>query len=269
MTNIEKTLARREGLRRGWLTYTELVQMLPSFTLVKFLFNNITVMAVSYAASVMTIAGAFFLASQIPLTSLHRMQQQHNDGGKIANDVLTSTDGTDETTVNAPNNSTTTTSPSGTTIANATSVTTISTVNATCNALNVEAELLKLERQYHEEALLDELRKRNNEQENLPMNSYELRNQQHRRAPAAVDLHRNWLSLKEEYSDDLLDLKPLKQKNNMVQKTYETTTYNWPTFTDCATNLGNCTSALFWHLLADATENSIVRLPPLLWFKFI
>lgn len=80
---VEKVLAHREGLRRGWLTYAELLNFLPSFTLARFLFNNITIMAVSYAASVMTIAGAFFLVSHMPGNALTNKENnvliEHNN----------------------------------------------------------------------------------------------------------------------------------------------------------------------------------------------
>lgn len=150
LTCIEKTLARREGLRRGWLTYSELMQMLPSFTLAKFLLNNITVMAVSYAASVMTIAGAFFLAAQIPGTSLHRTRSLHlsND---IHNDVINDPD---MVTTNVP----ATSSNSSSVISS-----NMRQHNHTTTTLNVEDELLKLERQYREEAIRDTIRQKNNE----------------------------------------------------------------------------------------------------------
>lgn len=72
LEQIEQILAKREGLKRGWLTYTELLNFLPSFTFAKFILSNFAVMAASYCATVMTIAGAFFIASQIPVFSLER-----------------------------------------------------------------------------------------------------------------------------------------------------------------------------------------------------
>lgn len=62
---VEKVLAKRQGLARGWLTYTELINFLPTMTLAKQILNYSTVIALSYTASVMTIAGAFFVASNI------------------------------------------------------------------------------------------------------------------------------------------------------------------------------------------------------------
>ncbi|XP_070139659.1 protein CNPPD1 isoform X2 [Drosophila kikkawai] len=72
LNSVERTLAEREGLRRGWLTYSELIQLLPSFEWTKFLANSFSVLALSYAASVITLASAFFIASQVPGTMWHR-----------------------------------------------------------------------------------------------------------------------------------------------------------------------------------------------------
>lgn len=65
LKSVEKVLAKRQGLARGWLTYTELINFIPTLALAKQILNYSTVLALSYTASVMTIAGAFFLASNI------------------------------------------------------------------------------------------------------------------------------------------------------------------------------------------------------------
>lgn len=65
LKSVEKVLAKRQGLARGWMTYTELINFLPTMTLAKQILNCSTVIALSYTASVMTIAGAFFIASNI------------------------------------------------------------------------------------------------------------------------------------------------------------------------------------------------------------
>lgn len=65
LKSVEKVLAKRQGLARGWLTYTELINFLPTMTLAKQILNYSTVIALSYTASMMTIAGAFFIASNI------------------------------------------------------------------------------------------------------------------------------------------------------------------------------------------------------------
>ncbi|XP_037731220.1 protein CNPPD1 isoform X2 [Drosophila subpulchrella] len=72
LNNVERSLAKRQGLRRGWLTYSELALMLPSLAWAKLLVNILSVLAMSYAASVITVAGAFFIASQVPGTIWHR-----------------------------------------------------------------------------------------------------------------------------------------------------------------------------------------------------
>lgn len=71
LKGIEVALARQQGVRRGWLTYTELTHLLPSLAIAKSFLQYSTVFAVSYAASVFTIAGAFLLASQVPGTALY------------------------------------------------------------------------------------------------------------------------------------------------------------------------------------------------------
>lgn len=65
LKSVERVLAKRQGLTRGWLTYTELINFIPTMALAKQILNYSTVLALSYTASVMTIAGAFFLASNI------------------------------------------------------------------------------------------------------------------------------------------------------------------------------------------------------------
>uniref|UniRef100_A0AAG5DGI2 Protein CNPPD1 n=1 Tax=Anopheles atroparvus TaxID=41427 RepID=A0AAG5DGI2_ANOAO len=67
LKSVERVLAKRQGLTRGWLTYTELINFLPSFAMAKQLIHFSTVLAVSYTASVMAIAGAFLLASNLHL----------------------------------------------------------------------------------------------------------------------------------------------------------------------------------------------------------
>lgn len=142
---MERTLAQREGLRRGWLTYSELMQLLPNFTLMSFLLNNFAMLALSYAASVFTIAGAFFIASQVPGTLWHR--QTDTNPTATLNTTLTTPIATPNTTQAAPvlvvENSIRVAAP-----------------NDSCNALNVEAELLKLEQQYCAEERLNELQRR-------------------------------------------------------------------------------------------------------------
>lgn len=68
---VEIEIAKRQGLERGWLTYTELSNLMPSLAIARAFLQHATIFAVSYAASVVTIAGAFFLASKVPGTALY------------------------------------------------------------------------------------------------------------------------------------------------------------------------------------------------------
>ncbi|KAL5281583.1 CNPPD1 family protein [Megaselia abdita] len=140
LEQVEKTLAKREGLKRGWLTYTELSNFLPSFTFAKFILSNFTVMAASYCATVMTIAGAFFIVSQIPGLSLHRGNKQMSSLGKsnleTGNNVQSDTF---SNCTKTPENS------------------------CSIIGLNIEEELEKLEAEYMEEHLQEVLRRKHNE----------------------------------------------------------------------------------------------------------
>lgn len=241
LTSVEKTLAKREGLRRGWLTYTELIQFLPSFTLAKFLLNNITVMAVSYAASVMTIAGAFFLASQIPGNALHHARRSN---------VRTTIDVSSTSTAATENLS----SEGHQNILNAVDLDADNSAinNRSCLlAFNVEEELEKLERQYLKEEYLDSIRMRNNENDKSLLNyqvSATRSNMTPRHRGMMHDLVIDWYIFKDEYSENENE-KFLFGNNN------------------CGENLTNCTKSMFWNLLADA-EHSFVKIP-FMWFKFI
>lgn len=72
---VEIEIAKRQGLERGWLTYTELSNLMPSLAIAKAFLQHTTIFAVSYAASVVTIAGAFFLASKVPGTALYSLSK--------------------------------------------------------------------------------------------------------------------------------------------------------------------------------------------------
>lgn len=67
---VEHVLAKRQGTKRGWLTYTELAQLMPSFAIARHIINYSTILALSYVAGVMTLVGGFFVASNVPGTSL-------------------------------------------------------------------------------------------------------------------------------------------------------------------------------------------------------
>ncbi|XP_055850720.1 protein CNPPD1 [Episyrphus balteatus] len=236
LTSVEKTLAKREGLRRGWLTYTELIHFLPSFTLAKFLLNNITVMAVSYAASVMTIAGAFFLASQIPGNALHHGRRSVSTSTNHHHQHLST--------------GTTTTSTNQVASDGCHSVDILaadsmdSGINITCSlAFNVEEELQKLELQYIKEQYLDSIRMRNNENEKSLLNyqAATRSNMTPRHRGVMHDSEIDWYSFKDEYSEN-------------------------DALFGCR-NITNCTKSMLWNLLADA-EHSFVKFP-FMWFKFM
>lgn len=72
LKSIECILAKRQGLKRGWLTYTELANLIPSIAIAKAFLQYSALFTVSYAASVVTIAGALFFASQVPGPALYR-----------------------------------------------------------------------------------------------------------------------------------------------------------------------------------------------------
>lgn len=275
LTGIEKTLARREGLRRGWLTYGELMQMLPSFTLAKFLLNNITILAVSYAASVMTIAGAFFLAAQIPGTSLHRnspTQLRSTNNDLLAQDQ--------EIESNDKVNSTSSSSASAVITRQH---------NQTNLALNIEDELLKLERQYREEALRDSLLLKNNEistesRLTLPQQMLMAKinvNQKCAKHGQQYQQHGQWFANKEEYSD--------YGKSMWAKQLYDIDFYNQPLmiqqprYDDSEDNIfpglkpgvnykpyDNTTMvSLIWHYLADTVQHTTFMRLPFVWLKFM
>ncbi|XP_053959271.1 uncharacterized protein LOC128863892 [Anastrepha ludens] len=287
--SIEKQLARREGLRRGWLTYSELMQMLPSFTLAKFILNNIAVMAVSYAASVITIAGAFFLASQIPGTALHRKAVSAVIGGNVAVQQSTHIVEYEAAQLNVQQrlrrtNNTETASSAAipSTVTNGD----MNTLNDTCTALNVEAELSKLECQYREEEQREAVRQRQHEIESatrltLPDAVQRITNGNKKSKNGChttcfgIDFVRNWFALKEEYADDRLgsllqSLEELKMSHQgdyisaaQEKKQQSSDFVGWSVW-----SLDNCTTSGFWQMFGDTVQPSFVRLP-LTWLKFI
>lgn len=241
LSTVEKTLAKREGLRRGWLTYTELIQFLPSFTLAKFLLNNITVMAVSYAASVMTIAGAFFLASQIPGNALHhatRNSRVVSSPTNINNNIDTTSSSTDRLSNDGQQNILVLDSNSSPNVN-----------NITCPlGFNVEEELEKLEQQYLKGAYLDSIRMRNNENDKSLLN-YDAAsrcNMTPRHRGVMHDSEIDWYSFKDEYSE--------QSEEDLL-------------FGSCNRNFTNCTNSMLFNLLTNA-EHSFVKIP-FMWFKFI
>lgn len=80
LCSVERQLAQQQGCTRGWLTYTELAQLFPSMSIAQAFVAYSAVFAISYVASVFTIAGAFLVASQVPGSALYwpQMPQQQN-----------------------------------------------------------------------------------------------------------------------------------------------------------------------------------------------
>lgn len=72
--SLEIILARRQGINRGFLTYTELHMLLPSVQIVKQFMQITLVLGMSYTLFVATMAASVLLASQIPGTYLHTAQ---------------------------------------------------------------------------------------------------------------------------------------------------------------------------------------------------
>lgn len=72
---VEIEIAKRQGLERGWLTYTELSNLMPSLAIAKAFLQHATIFAVSYASCALTLAGAFFLASKVPGTALYSLSK--------------------------------------------------------------------------------------------------------------------------------------------------------------------------------------------------
>ncbi|XP_037960498.1 protein CNPPD1 [Teleopsis dalmanni] len=182
---VEKSIAEKEGLHRGWLTYTELEQLIPSFTLAKFLLKNLTLIALSYAASMITIAGAFFLVSQIPCNSMQRLQKcapttirERSNTLLVEKDIVNTTNEVWED------------------------------INTECCALNAVEELLKLELQYLKEEIIENLRTRHNEigtytrltLPNASVEKFDGKNGLQNHLGHDVQ-HSNWFILKEAYTD--------------------------------------------------------------------
>lgn len=69
LKTVEKLLALKEGLSRGWFTYTELELLMPSIEIAKRIFNYTTILMFSYACSIVTIALSSVILASIPPTT--------------------------------------------------------------------------------------------------------------------------------------------------------------------------------------------------------
>lgn len=68
LKTVERLLAMKEGLSRGWFTYTELEMMLPTIDIAKRILNYTTILMFSYACSIATIALSTIILTSIPTT---------------------------------------------------------------------------------------------------------------------------------------------------------------------------------------------------------
>lgn len=66
LKTVEKLLAFKEGLARGWFSYTELEMLMPSLEIAKRIMNYTTILMFSYAVSIATIALSSIVVASIP-----------------------------------------------------------------------------------------------------------------------------------------------------------------------------------------------------------
>jgi hypothetical protein len=66
LKTVERLLAQKEGLSRGWFTYTELEMLMPSLEIAKQILNYTTILMFSYACSIATIALSSIILASIP-----------------------------------------------------------------------------------------------------------------------------------------------------------------------------------------------------------
>jgi len=66
LKTVERLLAMKEGLSRGWYTYTELELLMPSIEIAKRILNYTTMLMFSYACVIATIALSSVIVASIP-----------------------------------------------------------------------------------------------------------------------------------------------------------------------------------------------------------
>lgn len=109
LKTVERLLAMKEGLSRGWYTYTELEMLLPTLEVAKQILNYTTILMFSYACSIATIAlSSLILASIPPPTDLSTSSSGSSNFTLQANllpNVMISTDDRtfDESLLESPN----------------------------------------------------------------------------------------------------------------------------------------------------------------------
>lgn len=108
LKTVERLLAMKEGLSRGWYTYTELEMLLPTLEVAKQILNYTTILMFSYACSIATIAlSSLILASIPPPTDLSTSSSSSNFTlqANLLPNVMISTDERtfDESLLESPN----------------------------------------------------------------------------------------------------------------------------------------------------------------------
>lgn len=92
LKQIEYALAERETRARGgWLTYTELCTLMPSIDAIRKALSYTALLAVSYTAGVIALAGAFFVASHVPGSYLCNRAQSQTATESVATGVMNET----------------------------------------------------------------------------------------------------------------------------------------------------------------------------------
>lgn len=78
LKTVERLLAMKEGLSRGWFTYTEMELLMPTIEIAKRILNYTTILMFSYACSIATIALSSVILSSIPIMTNDLANQQTN-----------------------------------------------------------------------------------------------------------------------------------------------------------------------------------------------
>jgi hypothetical protein len=69
LKTVERLLAMKEGLERGWYTYTEVELLMPTFEIAKRILTYTSILMFSYACSIATIALSGIILSSIPAST--------------------------------------------------------------------------------------------------------------------------------------------------------------------------------------------------------
>lgn len=69
LKTVERLLALKEGLSRGWFTYSELEKLMPSLEIVKCILKYTTIVMFSLTCSIATLALSTIILASIPVTT--------------------------------------------------------------------------------------------------------------------------------------------------------------------------------------------------------